>query len=115
LGEVQAEEDLTHWRAEYNALKIKGDELAAELSELYPAFAVKIADLFRRMRAFDAELCKLHQTRPAGVSLHLVAPELLARGLKHFAIDGRSLIDEVQLPAFAPGQAYVWPPPQKFD
>lgn len=95
MGEVQAEEDLTHWRAEYNALKIKGDELAAELSELYPAFAVKIADLFRRMRAFDAELCKLHQTRPAGVSLHLVAPELLARGLKHFAIDGRSLIDEV--------------------
>jgi hypothetical protein len=66
LQQVQAAEYLTHWRADYAALKIKRDELAVELSELYPPFATKIADLFRRMRDFDAELSRLHQMRPAG-------------------------------------------------
>ena len=115
LQEVQAEEYLTHWRADYNALKTKRDELAAELSELYPAFVRKISDLFTRMRAFDAVLSELHQARPAGVSLHLLGPELLARGLEHFTIDGRSLIDVVRLPAFEPDQPYAWPPPRTFD
>jgi len=50
-----------------------------------------------------------------GVSLHLLGPELLARGLEHFTIDGRSLIDVVRLPAFEPDQPYAWPPPRTFD
>jgi hypothetical protein len=63
--QVRAEKYLTRWRADYDALKIKRDELAVELSELYPPAATKIADLFRRMRDFDAELSRLHQARPA--------------------------------------------------
>jgi hypothetical protein len=39
-----------------------------------------------------------------GVSLHLPGPELVARGLEGFTISRRSLLDEVQLPAFESGQ-----------
>jgi hypothetical protein len=115
LREVQAKEYLTHWRADYDALKIERDGLAVELSELYPPLATKIADLFRRMRDFDEELSRLHLARPAGIPLHLLGPELVARGLDQFTRDERSLIGEVQLPAFHTGQPRVWPPPRKLD
>jgi hypothetical protein len=115
LQQVQAEEYLTHWRADYDALKIKRDELALEFIELYPPFATKIANLFRRMLDFDAELSRLHQARPAGTSQHLLGPELVARGLEQFTRNERSLIGEVQLPGFKPGQPCVWPPPRKLD
>jgi hypothetical protein len=115
LQQVQAAEYLTHWRADYDVLKGKRDELAVELGELYPPFATKIADLFRRMRDFDAELSRLHEARPAGIPLHLLGPELVARGLEQFTRNERSLVGEVQLPAFHPGQPRVWPPPRKLD
>ena len=115
LQEVQAEEDLTYWHADHDVIKANRDELAAELRELYPPVAAKIADLFSRLRAFDAELSRLHQARPAGVSEHLLSPELVARGIESFTINSRSLIDEVKLPAFEPGQSQVWPPPRQFD
>jgi hypothetical protein len=114
LLEVPAEEYLTHWRADYDALNIKRDELAVELSELYPPFATKIADLFRRVREFDAELSRLHEARPAGIPL-LLGPELVARGLEQFTRNERSLVGEVQLPAFHQGQPCVWPPSRKVD
>jgi hypothetical protein len=84
LQEVQAEEDLMYWYTDQDAIKAKRDELAAELRELYPPFAAKIADLFSRMRAFDAELSWLHQARPAGTFEHLLRPELVARGIESF-------------------------------
>jgi hypothetical protein len=115
LQEVQAEEYLTHWRADYDVVKSKRDALAAELCELYPAPTTKIADLFSRMQAFDAELSRLHQARPSGVFMHLLGPELIARSLEGFTIYKPSLIDEVKLPAFEPGQPQAWPPPRKID
>ncbi len=50
-----------------------------------------------------------------GVSLHLLGPELVARGLEGFTINRRSLLDEVQLPAFESGQPQPWPPPPKIN
>jgi hypothetical protein len=115
LQEVQAEEDLMYWHTDHDVIKAKRDELVAELRELYPPVAAKIADLISRMRAFDAELSRLHQARPAGACEHLLRPELVARGIESFTINNRSLIDEVKLPAFEPGQPQVWPPPRQFD
>jgi hypothetical protein len=34
---------------------------------------------------------------------------------ERFTINGPSVIDEVKLPAFEPGQPQAWPPPPKFD
>ena len=115
LQEIQAEEELMYWHADHDAIKAKRDELAVELREVYPPFTAKIANLFSRLRAFDAELSRLHQARPAGSSEHLLRPELIARGIESFTINSRSLIDEVTLPAFEPGQPQVWPPPRKLD
>jgi hypothetical protein len=112
LQEVEAKEYETRWIADYEAHESKRDGLAAELRELYPVFEMKVADLFSRMQAFDAELSTLHQARPAGLSLRLLKPELIARGLEGFTINQPSLINEVKLPAFEPGKPQAWPPPQ---
>jgi hypothetical protein len=112
LQEVQAQEYLAQWRADYEALKIKRDALAAELREVYPEFEAKISDMFVRIAANDAELSGLHQARPAGVALHLLGAELMARDLERFTIREPSIAQELKLPTFAPGQRLAWPPPQ---
>ncbi len=82
LAEIQAKEYLTKWLADYEAIETKRDALAAELREAYPAFATRIADLFARIAANDAELSRLHQARPSGCALHLLGAELVARNLE---------------------------------
>ena len=108
--EVQAQEYLAQWRADYEALKITRDALAAELREVYPVFEAKINDLFTRITANDAELSRLHQARQAGVALHLLGAELVARDLERFTTVHPSIAQELKLPTFAPGQRFAWPP-----
>jgi len=110
--EMEAQEYLTQWRADYEALKIKRDALAAELREVYPVFEAKISDMFASIAANDAELSRLHQARPAGVGLHLLSAELVARDLERFTIREPSIAQELKLPTFAPGQRLAWPLPQ---
>jgi hypothetical protein len=112
LQEVQAQEYLAQWRGDYEALKIKRDALAAELREVYPVFEAKISDMFVSIAANDAELSRLHQARPAGVGLHLLSAELVARDLERFTTREPSIAGELKLPTFAPGQRLAWPPPQ---
>jgi hypothetical protein len=112
LEQLQAEEYLARWRDEYEALKVKRDELAEELRTIYPEFETKIADLFTRIAANDAELSGLHQARPGGVALHLLGAELVARDLERFKATEPSIAQELKLPTFAPGQRLAWPPPQ---
>lgn len=109
--QVAAAERLGRWKAEFAELKIERDELAEELAELYPAAVSKLIDLFNRIAAHEAEVSRLHQSRPAGVSLHLAGPELVARGLESFSRDTPSLIKTIQFLDFASGKQ-VWPPPR---
>ena len=108
--EVQAQGYLTEWRSDYEKLKGKRDGLADELRTIYPEFEPKIADLFTRITANDAELSRLHQARPAGIALHLLSAELVARDLERFTIREPSIAQELKLPTFAPGQRLAWPP-----
>ena len=112
LEQLQAEEYLARWREEYEALKVKRDGLAEELRTIYPEFETKLANLFTRIAANDAELSGLHQARPAGVALHLLGAELVARDLERFTTREPSIAQELKLPTFAPGQRLAWPPPQ---
>lgn len=112
LQEVQDQEYLAQWRADYEALKIERDALAAEFREVYPEFEAKISDVFVRIVANDAELSRLHQARPGGVALHLLGAELVARDFERFTIREPSIAQELKLPTFAPGQRLAWPPPQ---
>ena len=86
LEQLQAEEYLARWRDEYEALKVKRDGLAEELRTIYPELETKITDLFTRIATNDAELSSLHQARPAGVALHLLGAELVARDLERFVV-----------------------------
>jgi hypothetical protein len=108
--EVQAQEYLTQWRGDYETLKIKRDGLAEELRAIYPEFETKITDLLTRIAANDGELSGLHQARPAGVALHLLGAELVARDLERFTTREPSIAQELKLPTFAPGQRLAWPP-----
>jgi hypothetical protein len=112
LEQLQAEEYLARWRDEYEALKVERDGLAEELRSIYPEFESKITGLFTRIVANDAELSSLHQARPAGVALHLLGAELVARDLERFTTREPSIARELKLPTFAPDQRLAWPPPQ---
>jgi hypothetical protein len=116
FGKVQAREHLAQWQAGYEALKIKRDELATELCQIYPPAAAKITDLFHRIAANDAALSVLHQQRPAGVGLHLHSAELVARGLDGFTRDEPSIANGLKLPDWEHGAQMTWPPPpQRID
>jgi hypothetical protein len=56
-----------------------------------------------------AEISNLHIARSAGVKLHLLEAELVARGLEQFTRDMPSITKELKLPAFEPGQPLAWP------
>jgi hypothetical protein len=108
--ELAAEEFLTKWKEDYAALKVKRDALAEEL-RAYPELIQKIAALFRRLAVNDAELGRLHGQRPAGVALHLLSAELVARGLQAFSAATPSVAKEMKLPGWGEGSKLIWPPP----
>jgi hypothetical protein len=83
--------------------------LAAEFREIYTEFEARVVDLLIRMTANDAEISDLHIARAAGVKLHLLGAELVARGLESFTRDVPSITKELKLPAFEPGQPPAWP------
>ena len=107
---MQAQEYLARWRGEFENLKVKRDGLAEELRAIYPKFEAKIADLFKRITANDAELSRLHQARSAGVTMHLLGAELVARDLERFTTREPSIARELKLPTFVPGERQAWPP-----
>lgn len=109
FSEMQAKERLAKWHADYATLKPKRDALATELRELYPAAVAKLVDLFARSADLDAEIGKLHQARPSGVSLHLRTAELEARGLESFRRDRPSIAHELKLPDWENSDRMAWP------
>ena len=106
---------MAQWRARYEVLKEKRDGLATELQDVYPPLVAKIADLFSRITANDAELAQLHQARPSGESPHLDGAELTARGLERFTRENPSIASELRLPSFEHSDPTVWPPSRTFD
>ena len=111
LQELQAQEFLAQWRADYEGLKVERDALAAQLREVYPPYATKIAELFARIAVNDEALSRLHQARPAGVALHLLGAELVARGLDGFTRFEPSIASELKLPDWNQATKLAWPPP----
>jgi hypothetical protein len=109
LRETQEQEHRAEWYGEYEALKLERDALAAEFREVYTECEAKVVGLLNRMAANDAEISDLHLARSAGVKLHLLGAELVARGLEGFTRDVPSIAKELKLPAFEPGQPLAWP------
>jgi hypothetical protein len=95
-------------------LEAKGNALAAEWA-FYPEMVARLVDLLTRSRAFDEEISRLHQARPAGVPRHLLGAELVARGLEAFSRDTPSITRELRLPDWINSARTVWPPPPQRD
>ena len=115
LRELKAqEEDQRRWVA-YEKAKAERDRLAAELKEVYPAFAARVADLAGRIEANDREINESNtRARPRGAEW-LAGAEMVARGLKGF-VDGTAdvprITRDLRLPAFEYDRQAptVWPP-----
>ena len=110
--QVAAAEEREQWKRRYETLKVRRDALSAELVRVYPELADRLADLFGRLAAMDVDISNLHQSRPAGVPLHLANVELEARGLTSFTTANPSIARDLRLPAFANGGSTIWPPPE---
>jgi hypothetical protein len=114
LREVKEQEEQTRRRAAYDACLVERDKLAAELAEVYPPLAAKLADLAARVAANDALIERINQKLPDGTTW-IASAELIARQLKNW-VDGPSniprIIHYLRLPAFrfAALDPYTWPP-----
>jgi hypothetical protein len=89
--------------------------LAAELADIYPAFAEKMAELLPRIDANDRQVEYINDhARPSGADPLLVA-ELVARDIPSFNpkpyTNVPRLTTELRLPTFKylGDERYVWP------
>jgi hypothetical protein len=108
-----AQEEQGRRQTAYTAALIERDKLAAELAEVYPPLAAKLADLAARVAANDAAVERVNQKLPDGEKW-LANAELVARQLKSL-FDGPTNIPRIaqhmRLPAFryAALDPYTWP------
>ena len=113
--EAAAAEYHSKWHSDAEALEGRRDQLAAEWGQVYPAAVGHLISLITRTAALDEEISTLHRRRPAGVSRHLLNPELVARGLNEFNRYTPSIAKELRLPDWANSAQTVWPPRQQRD
>ena len=66
LREVKAQEEEARRRSAYDAALVERDKLAAELTEVYPPLAAKLADPAARVAANDATIECVNQKLPDG-------------------------------------------------
>lgn len=103
LREVKAKEDQARRQAAYDAALAERDKLAAELTEVYPPLAEKLADLASRIARNDAEIERVNTRRPDGAAW-IAGAEMIARQIRNFndvaaAVPPR-ITRHLRLPAF---------------
>ena len=118
LEQVKAQEEDQQRQLVYERVKAERDKLAAELAEIYPAFANKLADLLPRIAANDREIEYINgHALPSGAGRLLVA-ELVARNLEGFGKSHGNIVirtpritEELCLPTFeySTHHPYAWP------
>jgi hypothetical protein len=111
--QLEDQEEIERRQLAYNKASAERDKLAAELADLYPAFAKKLGELCTRVAANDREIEYINQhALPKGGDRLLVA-ELKARGLLGWvtnSIHARRIIELLCLPPWHPRAEYAWPP-----
>ena len=116
--ELKTEEERARRRAAYDAALTERDKLAAELAEVYPPLAEKLADLAGRIAANDADIERVNQRRPDGAAW-IAGAEMIARQVQNFNDINSAAIPRItrhlRLPAFRYSglDPYTWPLAQK--
>jgi hypothetical protein len=114
LQQLKAQEDNERrWQA-YEKAKAERDKLVAELKDVYPSYAARLADLAARIKANDKEVDRINlRAVPEGAEW-LRSVELVARDLKGWN-DGTAtvprIVRDLRLPAFEYDRHVlnVWP------
>jgi hypothetical protein len=113
LEEVKAEEEDQRRRHAYDQVKAERDKLAAELADIYPAFAQKLAELLPRIAANEREIEYINGHALPRNGGRLLVAELVARGLEGFvknSVQIPRITEELCLPAWHSQARYLWPP-----
>jgi hypothetical protein len=112
LEQLKEQEENARHQAAYDKARVERDQLVAELTELYPAVAPKLADLVARVAANDREIYYINRhTLPKGAAWLLEA-ELIARGLPDWVsnyVHAPRITDLLCLPPWYPRSDYFWP------
>jgi hypothetical protein len=93
--------------------RLEHDQLAAELADLYPAVAPKLADLAARIAANDRDIEFINDHKLPNGAGRLPTAELVARGLPGWvsnSIQAPRIVDLLRLPPWHPRTGYFWPP-----
>jgi hypothetical protein len=88
------------------------DQLAAELADLYPAFAKKLAALLARVTASDRDIEFINDHKLPNDAERLLTAELVARGLPGWvsnSIHAPRIVDLLHLPPWHLRTGYFWP------
>jgi hypothetical protein len=113
LVDVQGAEQRAQWSLEYQAMKIKRDECAAQLASVYPRLIGELVDLLDSAATVDAEVAQVNSASPD--DRRLAPVELHARNLQSFDRNQPSIVKELRLPAWGTSSRMVWPPPRTMD
>jgi hypothetical protein len=114
LRVVRQREDQARRRVAYDAAMAERDALAAELAELYPVIAERLADIASRIAASDAVIDRINRSLPDGAKW-LPSAEMVARNLSNGFIDGTAMVpritEQMRLPAFkySGRHPFTWP------
>lgn len=116
--EVKTSEEDSRRVTAYEAALKERDELAAQLSAIYPALSVQLADLASRIDSNDRVLERINSRGlPAGMK-YLEGAEEVARGIRGYRDSAGNvprITQELRLPAFKHEalNAYAWPKPNR--
>jgi hypothetical protein len=114
LANLRRQEEEQRRRAAYEKATAERDALAAELKELYPVFADRIANLMARIEANDREIERINTHASPEGAARMRGAELVARGLGGFSSgvsDIPRITRDLRLPAFEfrTNDDYAWP------
>ena len=108
---ARATEAAAQWRLDFDRVKAKRDEMAAELAEVYPQLTAQLVGLFRRVEVVDKECSRVNSKAPSG-ERHLRGVEPAARNLEEFTAANPSIAESLQLPDWEQSDRMAWPPPK---
>jgi hypothetical protein len=116
LEQLKDQEENARRQAAYDKARVERDQLAAELTELYPVVAPKLADLVARVAANDRDIEFINDHKLPKGAERLLTAELVARGLPGWVVNSihaPRIVDLLHLPPWHPRTGYFWPPGMK--
>lgn len=111
IQQIEAAEYAEAWRERADVIEAERDELAKELSELYPGCVERVVNLYARIDANTAGINRLHAAAPHGEWRRLVDAELKSRGLDGYNAENPPLRDNLRLPDPDRTSNISFPPP----